>query len=253
MPEEKIMPNDFCVYIHTFPNGKVYVGVTKQSLTQRWRDGRGYKDQIRMKRAIQKHGWDNIAHDVLLCGASISEAAEAERKYIKLFNSANKDFGYNVSLGGNLPAAETVEKVKSKLVGKKHSDEIRLHMSEGGRGKIITEEHRAKLGIASKKMWESEEYRKKYSAAVAGRKLSEEHKQKIRNANTGKPRTESQLRALRKPVCQCDYISGEVVATWASMTEAANKLGIHKSKISEVCRGNRKKCGGYTWKFVEVQ
>ena len=40
------MQNNFCVYKHTCPNGKVYIGITGKKPKHRWgKDGSGYKKQ----------------------------------------------------------------------------------------------------------------------------------------------------------------------------------------------------------------
>lgn len=36
---------DYCIYEHIFPNGMVYIGLTKQKPQSRWRYGEGYKKQ----------------------------------------------------------------------------------------------------------------------------------------------------------------------------------------------------------------
>ena len=38
------MQNNFCVYKHTCPNGKVYIGITCQNPIKRWKGGSGYKN-----------------------------------------------------------------------------------------------------------------------------------------------------------------------------------------------------------------
>ena len=41
------MTNNYTVYKHTSPHGKVYIGITSQSPIRRWRkDGSGYKSHI---------------------------------------------------------------------------------------------------------------------------------------------------------------------------------------------------------------
>ncbi len=58
--------NGHTVYVHVFPNGKRYVGMTRHTLKKRWgTDGKGYKTQRLFWRAIQKHGWCNIAHSII--------------------------------------------------------------------------------------------------------------------------------------------------------------------------------------------
>lgn len=50
---------EWCVYCHTFPNGKRYIGITCDA-ESRWRDGNGYKKQKKIWRAINKYGWENV-------------------------------------------------------------------------------------------------------------------------------------------------------------------------------------------------
>lgn len=47
-------------------------------------------------------------------------------------------------------------------------------------------------------------------------------------------------------------LKGAFVKEWNSMIEIENKLGIKYQNISSVCRGVRKSCGGYKWKYKEV-
>ena len=56
------------VYKHTFPNGKVYIGITRQKPKYRWANGNGYLrlkpngeyKQPLMARAVIKYGWENV-------------------------------------------------------------------------------------------------------------------------------------------------------------------------------------------------
>ena len=91
---------NYKLYIHKFPNGKVYVGITSQDVEERWRHGEGYKNQL-VYRAILKYGWDATSHQVLLSGMTKEEAEEREMEFISAFKSNNPEYGYNVSNGGN--------------------------------------------------------------------------------------------------------------------------------------------------------
>ena len=61
--------------MHRFPNGKVYIGITKQTVEERWRNGEGYKTQL-VHRAIEKYGWGNIEHIVLASCLSKKDAEQ---------------------------------------------------------------------------------------------------------------------------------------------------------------------------------
>ena len=52
------------VYVHVFPNGKRYVGITGRPVKERWKNGSGYHGQV-VENAIKKYGWDNIKHEIL--------------------------------------------------------------------------------------------------------------------------------------------------------------------------------------------
>ena len=90
--------NNYKVYAHIFPNGKIYIGITKQSLSARWGcKGSGYKGQP-VYEAIEEFGWDNIEHVLVKDSLTKSEAQDKEKELIKEYNS--QDEGYNVSDGG---------------------------------------------------------------------------------------------------------------------------------------------------------
>lgn len=48
------IPNRYTVYMHVAPSGKRYVGITQQELNQRWRNGKGYKNNQPFFRALVK-------------------------------------------------------------------------------------------------------------------------------------------------------------------------------------------------------
>lgn len=89
---------NYTVYVHGFPDGKKYVGLTKQTCRQRWGShGQGYKDQP-VYEAILKYGWDNVTHEVFT-DLTREEAREKEKELILKYDSINN--GYNVAKGGD--------------------------------------------------------------------------------------------------------------------------------------------------------
>ena len=74
--------NNYCVYKHTTPSGKVYIGITSKPVEKRWLNGRGYARNEHFWNAIKKYGWENIEHRVLVSGLSKEEASEVEKMYI---------------------------------------------------------------------------------------------------------------------------------------------------------------------------
>lgn len=91
----------YCIYKHTSPSGKVYIGQTcRKNLQKRFLYmGIGYKDCPYFWNAIQKYGWNNIKHEILAEGLTKQQADKYEKNLIKQY----KDLGisYNVTDGGD--------------------------------------------------------------------------------------------------------------------------------------------------------
>ena len=100
------MDEDYKVYIHIFPNNKKYVGITKQNVDKRWSNGKHYKNQM-VGKAITKYGWNNIKHKIIADKLSKEEACNLEQKLIKKYKSNQKEYGYNLSTGGEVGKKNT--------------------------------------------------------------------------------------------------------------------------------------------------
>ena len=147
------MKNNYCVYKHTSPSGKVYIGITSMKPEQRWKNGDGYKTQV-FYRAIQKYGWDNFKHEVLFEGLTKNEAESKEINLIKEYNSANCEFGYNIDNGGNTIGTHseiTRRKMSEHMLGdtrnkgRVHTEKSRENMSKAHIGNRLTDEVKIKL------------------------------------------------------------------------------------------------------------
>lgn len=91
----------YCVYMHRNKiNDKKYIGITCRKPEHRWgKDGHSYKGQV-FKKAIEKYGWNNFDHVILFNELSAEDAYKKEQELIKLYKSNQKEFGYNLSAGG---------------------------------------------------------------------------------------------------------------------------------------------------------
>lgn len=90
----------YSVYKHTCPNGEVYIGITKSNVEDRWKEGEGYRGQWFFD-AVEKFGWKNIKHEVLLDGLNREFAVAIETDLIILYASWVPGRGYNDTLGEN--------------------------------------------------------------------------------------------------------------------------------------------------------
>lgn len=193
----------FALYVHIAPNDKKYFGITsKDRVENRWGDnGDGYCTQY-FYRAIQKYGWDNFQHIVLLEGLSKEVACECEKYLIAKYHTNNPEYGYNLSAGGDLVQLglkRTPEQIKHISDGhrglpltQKQIDNLKsIHAKN--RGKPISDEVRLKISIANTGKKRSDECKKLLSERMKGHvptnkgvPLSEETKEKLRQINLNK-------------------------------------------------------------------
>lgn len=164
----------YCVYKHTAPNGKVYIGVTGRNPKDRFLSGHGYKQNVLFWRAIQKYGWKNIEHEILQDGLEKDVAYDLEQFYIRQYDSTNPEKGYNCSIGG-----------KGGTLGCRMSDKTRENMSKAQSGrklpewvcKKISESHKGEKNPNYGKVT-SEETKKKLSESIK-RSFTPERKAKM--------------------------------------------------------------------------
>ena len=115
----------FYVYVHTNKaNGKKYIGITSQIPSHRWRNGKGYKHCIKFYHAILYYGWDGFYHEVLFEGLIEAEAHAKEIELIKEFRTTEKEYGYNITLGGSGTLYYETEEERLEAIraaGRKHA------------------------------------------------------------------------------------------------------------------------------------
>lgn len=121
--------NKYTLYMHVFPNGKRYIGITCVSVFQRWKEGKGYIKQP-VYNAICKYGWDNIEHKILQTNLSKEQAEMQERLFISKYKTINRKHGYNIEKGGyhnGTTSEETKIKISNSCKGKKHKYQKRIY------------------------------------------------------------------------------------------------------------------------------
>lgn len=70
----------YWVYAHTMPDGMQYIGISQQQPCQRWVSS-SYKETA-LDQYIERFGWENITHTVLLDGLTKNQAEQWEDKLI---------------------------------------------------------------------------------------------------------------------------------------------------------------------------
>lgn len=264
----------WCVYIHTSPSNKAYIGITCRSPEKRWgKNGRRYLNKKKngeyaqpiMANAILKYNdWDAWEHNIFQNNLTKEEACYIEKMLIGLFDTRNKNYGYNISIGGDAPmygrkfseetkkkmsnkhkgenhwnfgrtmSEETKRKIaeaqrgeKSSWFGRKHTKEELRKMSESQKGHVVSENTRIKMSDAAKKRLQDPENHPLY-----GKHHSEETKEKLNR------------KGCHPVVCI------ETGTIYFSIVNASKEVGVSATNISKCCRGKQNMAGGYHWRYA---
>lgn len=218
---------EYCVYKHTSPDGRVYIGITSQKPEARWQNGNGYKGNTYFTRSIKKHGWENFKHEILYIGLSVEDAKQIEINLIATYQSNKRKFGYNISSGGESSAGRHISEKQKRII------------SEANKGKIVSAETRARLSMASRKTWSNPEFVQHMREINTGEK----------NPVYGRRMTDAdKIKRKAKSVIQYNK-DGTFAAEYISIHEANSKTGVHRGDIAKCCEGIYKQAGGYVWKY----
>ena len=271
----------FCVYKHTVPDGRYYIGFTHNT-QDRWGRGANYVRAPLFYPLIQEYGWDAIKHEVLISSLTLKEACAEEKRLIQ--EAQDKGISLNVSRGGlgggyTGPRPERTEETKKKISernsGKKHTQEhiekfrrsnkwrfrpVRVYKD----GNVVGEfenAHQASIALGIEKVYVYAALKRK-SHYTSGY-IFEELENKVKRGQPRKyyPRTPrinpitNKIRcikrgsenALAKPILQYTK-DGTFIKEWGSTTEAFNALNISRSAIANCLAGLSKTAGGFIWK-----
>ena len=273
-------------------NGKIYIGQTSKNLFIRFKEHKRDSKKINfynmlIYKGMNKYGTENFLIrpvDIIKCSTLTDfkrKLDQLEVYYINIFETTNKDIGYNLTNGGGgctgrILSETTKKKIsdskigeKNPMYGKKWLEDKRIQMKElmtgennHNYGKSLSEETKQKLSNALKNREISKETRKKISETMTGikktdemckklseskkgTKLSEQTKQKIKNTRlTGSDNPRS------KRVAQYDF-DNNLINIFSSISDAARECNTFHSSISACCNGKKQTSGGFKWKYIQ--
>lgn len=265
----------YCVYMHRFPNNKVYIGQTCQEPEKRWgNNGCGYftknqdgsYSQPLIVNAINKYGWENVEHIILFDNLNKHSADRIEQISILLFKSNIDTYGYNLTCGGggSLGRVWTQEEkdalsiVKKSMntcgennpfYGKHHTEETKIKISNANKGRLVG----AKNPHYGKQM--SDETKKKISNSKKGKytgennpffgkHLTDEHKKKIQDA------LKSKYKEIEHPN-SLPVLCVELNKIWTNSASAAKYLNVGVTSIRDACNNNNKIAYGNHWMYIK--
>lgn len=196
--------------------------------------------------AIKKYGKENFILEIIeSCDENIVN--DREIYWIAELKSQIKDFGYNLTSGGDGAkniSEESKAKRRAKMLGRKHSEEHKKKISQSNMGRIISIETRDKISQANSgenngMFGETHSLKTRQNMAVsqASRKyrepLTEARKQKNREAAL------KQDFSFRVPLST----KKEIIDFWNSgnytKRQLAEKFGIKYNTIVKIIRTNK--------------
>ena len=241
-------------------NGKSYIGQTcAKNPNQRWCNGRGYsRRNPAFYNAIQKYGWDNFEHEILVDNIpTLEEANKLEIEFIAKYHTYIRDpecNGYNNTIGGQGRAHEQSEETKQKI-------------SATLKNRVFTPEHLAKIqaNLPKKSIICIE-------TNIIYESIAEAHNQtgisydNIKTAVRGKRNSAGgyhwansndteQIEYLKTLAGKCKASKRKIRCvetnqTYESISEAARILGVNASGIGVAIKG-KTRVKGYHWEYLD--
>lgn len=256
-------------------NGKSYIGQTiRDDVKTRWNGHiRAIKSNTGcplLQIAVNKYGLENFEFRVIIICFD-EDLNKYEKEYIKRYNTFGKD-GYNASAGGEPGgtfAGHTHTKENRELFS-------RINLEYGSR--LEVRQHRRELII---KRFSDPEERKRHGErmrqsyqerGIDGNKYikTKEHCENISRAlkqrytdghnnrtpppidwtdERRKQHSETMTRVNGRKINQYDLI-GNLIASYQSLTAAANALNHNRKAISANLANRTKTSGGFVWKYA---
>ena len=211
--------NNNCVYCHTNKiNGKRYIGITQNKPNRRWQNGYGYKDRnSHFYNAIKKYGWENFEHIILEENLTRKEASEKEKYYIRLYNTNNENYGYNITSGGD-----------NNFTRNKLTEEQRINISNKTKEAMNSVEIREYM----LKVYNSEDWIRKNSEATKRQWVTSDLKLRVQATNGYKVRCVE---------------TGNV---YLSILEASRQTGLSRYKITQSCQNKSYIVNNTHWEYI---
>lgn len=271
------------IYKHTFPNGKVYIGLSKQKENLRFKQGLGYEYCPVVWKAIQKYGWDSVVTEIIEDKIDSLEQAQLREQYwIKYYNSyvnSPNSNGYNATIGGegsliydwNLIYLDWKSGLSSVELTSKYGickDSITHILDTYNVSKEERKQHLSNVQSKQQRLFDREQiinlWNEGKTASFIQQQLGCSRDVVRRTLDeycvSKKDRTQRAQEQLKKNPCghnkkqvnQYD-LKGNFIKTFDSIKQAnlVVNLAEQSTNIIDVCKGRRKTAGGYIWKYTE--
>lgn len=219
-------------------NNKIYIGQVTHDYHRRFNRHirTAFKTKKRVKdckfyRAIRKYGKDSFSvkcleqksfQDIVEC---VKWLDKRERYWIKFYDSYQN--GYNSTSGGRS--------------GYEFSEEIRYKMGSGNRGRKLSKEEIEKRIAPLRGRKQSQIEIEHRTIKLRGKKRTLEQRKRISDSLKGR------TGAGKKTVYQ--YLDGELLKTFESLTQASLETSIGIGRINRCCLGRISSVDGFEFSY----
>lgn len=214
-------------------NNKIYIGLTSNSIEQRFHQHINRSNQKEEKHrplyyAFNKYGIENFSIEEIETNIQTKEEANLKEQYwIKKLNSFGQN-GYNATIGGDCGSSF------KKAVVQINPDTLTIVNS-------FESTHEAARFLNKDNAHISDACLKKRKSAY---NFLWAFKDDIKEDTDLK-----KFFNLKPKVLQINKQTNEIIASFKSCYQAGKKLNINPSHIQRVCNGERKTTGGFKWKY----
>lgn len=265
------MERKFCVYKHTSPSGKVYIGITCKVPEKRWgTNGYYYRKQTVFYNAIKKYGWENFKHEILFRNLTHDEAVKKEIELISFYKSNcskyyNPMYGYNQTDGGEGQSGYVFSDKRKRemskrmsgennpFYGKCHSQETINRLSQNRKGNGLGKDN-PNYG----NYW-SDEQKEKASKMMIGNVISVDTKEKLSKSLKGKNnpmfKKQQSVESVQKNKNNQPNTKKvrciELNIVFDCISECARYFNVSPGCISSACRRNHL-CKNYHFEIIST-
>lgn len=235
--------------MHISPSNKYYIGITSMKpVKKRFANGKGYSRNIYFTRAINKYGWNNFQHIIYKENLSEKEAKELEISLIAKYKSNKREFGYNITSGGD--GTSGVPKTQHQIDMIKLASSVPVYQFDMNY-QFLNEfpsvrEAARQLNIPSKSGIRD---------CCVGRLQSSggyiwRYKKDVSNPFDKNTIKKSEYKYNTTPLYRIDLLSREYTL-YSSIKDACEQTGFTYEYIFNCCKGRSKSYKGYLWVFAK--